>query len=538
MSDTNFIPQVTTIVNTWAQDVNDAVYRAIGTGGGGSAPATPADVLTNLGLSPPTGSALIGYTNGATGSIPRTVASKLQESVSVFDFLTAAQIADVQSGALTLDLTTEINSAVVAAAGKQLNFPAGSYLYSGGATLGTGTVISGDGRNTTLIYSAVAAPSSLFNAAGYGSGLQHIGFKAHVTQTGGNYVTLGSAETYITDFTMDGDFNGIYMSGSVSRIRHGRFQDGAANATRIIATGGDNSQVIDDVLMGAQTPQIVYAGIRVFNNFALMITNTSVLQQGTALLINPSSSAENVGSMYVDNCFFDYSSGPNIHINPTGTGSVVRSRFANVWAGDGAADGVSIVNAGTGVISGIHFVSPHIMNNVGAGLTTGGTITDLSIIGGEISQNAYGVYLNSGITGLNISSALIGAGGGMNGNTNQAIVLSAGVNTILISGNDLTGNGASPPISDGTAAGTTKIISNNLGYNPIAATPVTYGTSPFTWQNNTGAPVSFITTGGTVSDISVAGVSTGMTSGAVTVPQGESITIPATAAPTLTYLGL
>jgi len=84
MSDTNFTSQVTPIVSTWSQDVNDAVYRAIG--GGGSAPATPADVLTNLGLSPPTGSALIGYTNGATGSVARTVESKLQESVSVLDF--------------------------------------------------------------------------------------------------------------------------------------------------------------------------------------------------------------------------------------------------------------------------------------------------------------------------------------------------------------------------------------------------------------------------------------------------------------------
>jgi len=54
MSDTNFIPQVTPIVSTWSQDVNNTVYRLLGdsTGpnGTGGAPATRADIIANMGL--------------------------------------------------------------------------------------------------------------------------------------------------------------------------------------------------------------------------------------------------------------------------------------------------------------------------------------------------------------------------------------------------------------------------------------------------------------------------------------------------------
>lgn len=48
--DTNFIPQQTVIGATWLNDVNKAVYRAIGTGVGGTAPATPADMVNFTGL--------------------------------------------------------------------------------------------------------------------------------------------------------------------------------------------------------------------------------------------------------------------------------------------------------------------------------------------------------------------------------------------------------------------------------------------------------------------------------------------------------
>jgi len=64
--------------------------------------------------------AQITYQAAGTGSVVRTVDSKLGESVSVFDFMTPAEIADVKAltaqknWAEALDCTTAINNAIAA----------------------------------------------------------------------------------------------------------------------------------------------------------------------------------------------------------------------------------------------------------------------------------------------------------------------------------------------------------------------------------------------------------------------------------------
>ena len=67
----------------------------------------------------------IRYTPAGTGAVATTVQSKLRESVSVFDFMTAAQIADVQAGTASVDVTAAIQAAH--AASKQVHYPRGKY---------------------------------------------------------------------------------------------------------------------------------------------------------------------------------------------------------------------------------------------------------------------------------------------------------------------------------------------------------------------------------------------------------------------------
>lgn len=79
MADTTFVARVTHIVATWLNDVNKAVYRAIGTGANGVAPTTPAEVRTNLGLSAttvPSGASLVGN-NTSGGSLGANVQAAL-----------------------------------------------------------------------------------------------------------------------------------------------------------------------------------------------------------------------------------------------------------------------------------------------------------------------------------------------------------------------------------------------------------------------------------------------------------------------------
>jgi hypothetical protein len=137
--------------------------------------------------------------------------------------------------------TVAINNALSAASGRTVIFPAGTCLYSGGGVISGGAVIVGAGRNATTIR-ATSAAATLFTVSGYGSGVRSFNFAAAVTQTGGSWVVLSGPESFIEDFRMTGDYNGILMTGSVSRIRHGRFQDGAPNAIRIRAEGATRAR--------------------------------------------------------------------------------------------------------------------------------------------------------------------------------------------------------------------------------------------------------------------------------------------------------
>jgi len=72
----------------------------------------------------------VSYTPNGAGAVVTNVQAKLRETVSVFDFMTAAQIADVQANTALVDVTTAVTNGDTAAtaAGKQLFFPAGTYL--------------------------------------------------------------------------------------------------------------------------------------------------------------------------------------------------------------------------------------------------------------------------------------------------------------------------------------------------------------------------------------------------------------------------
>lgn len=110
---------------TWqASDINTANLAAssgsslVGHDGG-----TVQDVLDAV--TGANGSSRVGYTHPGTGAITKTVEHKLEEVVSVFDYMTDAEIADVKSGAPTLDVTPAFNKAQ--AASNNVEVPDGNY---------------------------------------------------------------------------------------------------------------------------------------------------------------------------------------------------------------------------------------------------------------------------------------------------------------------------------------------------------------------------------------------------------------------------
>lgn len=468
MADTTFVSG-TVIASTWLNDINDAVYSGIGAGG--VAPTTAAAVRTNLGYPASTGSSLLGHVSAGTGAVATTVQTKLRESVSVKDF------GAVGDG--VADDTAAINSAITAVSttGGKVFFPKGTYKVTSTITItsSAGVTLEGESRTASVIKTNQAT-GVVISITGWDVTLQALGFDSSATRTASAYVDMVGVRGRIRDFRMTNDFIGIRMQGVSCVIQNGLLQVGASGGTRIIVTGGDTSQLIDGVTIGAQSAPFPAVGIDVLDSSALIISNTNVLTAGICLSISPSSAG--VFSLFASNCFFDTST-TGIQIAPTGTGNVARCRFTGCWTGGMTANGVLMTNTGAGICEGLHFVDHHSIGNTGSGFSLNAGVKDFSVIGGEIANNAaHGVFVAANATDFSITGATIGQGAGVGQNTLWGVIVSAGTSDrYVITDNRFKSNG-SGQISDG-GTGTDKVISDNSGYKTSngTTTSVTFDAS-------------------------------------------------------------
>jgi hypothetical protein len=93
-------------------------------------------------------SSTISYVPSTSYAVTTTVQSKLQQYLSVFDFMTSAQITAVQSGNTSVDLTIPVQTALIEACalgGKTVFFPAGIYSISSTIYCGPNVTIIGEG---------------------------------------------------------------------------------------------------------------------------------------------------------------------------------------------------------------------------------------------------------------------------------------------------------------------------------------------------------------------------------------------------------
>jgi hypothetical protein len=132
-----------------------------------SGPATTVETRMR-GYEASTGSSLIGFAPAGTGAVATNVQGKLRESVSVFDFMTAAQKADVMSGAATLDATASIQAALNA--GAHVDFVPGNYLVTSDVRVNSYTTV--DGQGATLKCGSMVSQSPMMankniDATGY-----------------------------------------------------------------------------------------------------------------------------------------------------------------------------------------------------------------------------------------------------------------------------------------------------------------------------------------------------------------------------------
>jgi hypothetical protein len=175
----------------------------------------------------------------------------------------------------------------------------------------------------------------------------------------------------------------------------------------------------------------------------------------------------------------------------------------------------------------MYFDSCHMVLNgtggVGAGLTTGGSISEVIINGGLIAENTEGVFLNAGTINSRILNATIGAGGGFSGNSNNGVVLESGTNNIVVTSNTVINNTTNGILAAGTAVG--YVIANNFISGNGTNLTVT-ATTNRTVRNNVGVVSPDIASGSSL--IASGGTSVVVTHGLGVAPNPALISISPT----------
>lgn len=173
------------------------------------------------------GDALVGTKRTETGAVATTTHSWIQEQVlNVFDFMTIAQIADVQSRTASIDVTAAINTADVAAtAGKKaLYIPGGKYSVTA-LTLNAPRVY-GDGwlpGSGTQIHGSTAADNIITLPTGAGQIVENLVVTSAIaagSRTNAGIKITGGAQILLRCITSNGHKYGFWNQGQGNEFEH------------------------------------------------------------------------------------------------------------------------------------------------------------------------------------------------------------------------------------------------------------------------------------------------------------------------------
>lgn len=172
-------------------------------------------VATSASLTASNGSSLVGFIAAGAGAVVRTVQSKLRDFVSVFDYMTTTQIADVQAGTGAIDVTAAIQAALNASL--KVYFPPGRYLVSATLVAQPQSSLIGAGANNTILQ----------RTANYGDTLQ-----------------IGTISSGAGNFEISGLWfykPQVYVAGTTVTITY----PVAADASHIVAIGAQRAKITD-----------------------------------------------------------------------------------------------------------------------------------------------------------------------------------------------------------------------------------------------------------------------------------------------------
>lgn len=474
-------------------DLNDAVEAiqgALGTLTSGGPLALRTDLASPAaGL----GTALVTYQPAGTSALPRSLLGRLQEEISVLDFIDEGEHATIRSRTNTTDFTAAFQAAFDFAASRSgaiVTVPAGRYFVTSGLTYtGNGLHIRGDGEGSTAIYS---------------------------TNTAGDVIAIGDGTANPNDCSILGITLGSAaqrLSGAMIRVRNGhniRLEhirlpgfayygiqlDGGAGQFLYQLDHIEISSPVIGIIVGevGTTPQDIWISrscIAGSTSDAILLKNASgvfLREIDTIECLHGLSTYPGVGqvvqAIWMHTMLCDTSTGHGMQIATNG-GEVTEVTMTAVWASNCNGNGINI----GGNVRGLSMTAPRVIINKNHGIAISGgediTISNPQVLSNSQSgSNLYdGIAVAAGVSGFSIIGGVCGQGGIVTLNYQRAgININAGASDrYVIVGVNLDGNVSAGMIDLGTGAN--KRITANMGHDPIFIAP----TLANSWVNFGGA---------------------------------------------------
>lgn len=370
--------------------------------------------VTDLAAS--TGAGLVGFIQSLTGAVLRSVSSKLSDNVSVFDFMTAAQIADVKAKTFGFDVTAACQAALNT--GANVQFPAGAYKITAPLTMAVGGGIYGDGEKTILIRFFNGGPM-VRHPGGTNVGdpilLRDFAINTDVSITPGNGDT-GVDIGYSVAWGGRGDISNViiirqwdgfkWKGGTVNPIRNVQVYDGLGHGFYGVNPRGElngclaqynkgNGYYVLAANTGETGVRLIQCGTFCNQEFGLLLDASVGVSSANIWMEKFSSSYDGRGGIYCDKTY------TQLQFNDTFVEYAGWStQFKPAFTSYPAAAGITFsTNVTFSQLSGI----TQVLHNKGAGMTLDGT-TDVTIEELISYDNGRGVQGGASQNGMNIQN--------------------------------------------------------------------------------------------------------------------------------------
>lgn len=415
--------------------------------------ATVADVAAASVMAPS------AFTPAGTGSVPRSVAAKLNETVSVMDF-----------GAIGDGVADDTAAFILTAAalnpiyGGTFYIPKGRWLLSGGITIAApNVVVCGAGPEASKILIA-SHTFDAFTTIGAGE-VTFRGFSvtAFATTAISKLVIRdggpgnGTYRMRLKDVFFSGVHSGVYSTGAefyASDVRMYGLRVGAGIGFNFAGTS--EVKTLRDCYVQNAIGSNAVAGVLIQGGSSFVMDNVECIAMSNPFWVSPPVSAV-VFSLKMNGCWADNGSGIGILLNGV-TGAIHRVTIDNSWA---SSCGVGIQVKGT--VTGLSIQGTEVFANSSTGIdiVSGAVITGAVIAGNRVAGNGgAGISIAANVGGFTLASNVIGPAADFGANL-FGIYLDTGTsNNYLIQGNRLRGNTNSGLVDGGS--GVNKSVTGNL----------------------------------------------------------------------------